>query len=138
MDNAINLWTISSENVTILQNPKLEDSFFIVSSCLHWNAKATTFDFLRKMSFGKLFPVFSFLLLPFLLRVIYMGRVLGIAQLKRIYSNDKKMAKLHRHLSNIDCLKARTACLVCFISTVNGHCKKRKRSLERLALGARA
>jgi hypothetical protein len=30
----------------------------------------------------------------------------------------------HRHLSNIDYLKARTACLVCFISTVNGHCKK--------------
>jgi hypothetical protein len=32
-----------------------------------------------------------------------------------------------RHLSNVDCLKAHTACLVCFISTVNGHCKKRKK-----------
>jgi hypothetical protein len=32
----------------------------------------------------------------------------------------------HRHLSNIDCLTARTACLVCFISTVNG-CSKKKR-----------
>jgi hypothetical protein len=31
----------------------------------------------------------------------------------------------HRDLSNIDCLKACTACLVCFISTVNGHSKKR-------------
>jgi hypothetical protein len=33
-----------------------------------------------------------------------------------------------------DCLKARAACLVCFISTVNGHRKKRKRSRERPAL----
>ena len=31
----------------------------------------------------------------------------------------------HRHLCNIDCLKACTACLVCFVSTVNGHCKKK-------------
>ncbi len=30
----------------------------------------------------------------------------------------------HRHLSNIVCLMARTACFVCFISTVNGHRKK--------------
>jgi hypothetical protein len=30
----------------------------------------------------------------------------------------------HRHLSNIDCLMVSTACLVCFISTVNGHSKK--------------
>ncbi len=34
----------------------------------------------------------------------------------------------HIHLSNIDCLKAHTTCLVCFISTVNGHHNKRKRS----------
>ncbi len=33
----------------------------------------------------------------------------------------------HRHLSNIDCLMAHTACLVCFISTVNGHSKKKKK-----------
>jgi hypothetical protein len=32
----------------------------------------------------------------------------------------------HRHLSNIDCLMAHTACLVCFSSTVNGRSKKRK------------
>jgi hypothetical protein len=44
----------------------------------------------------------------------------------------------HRHLSNIGCLKARTACLVCFIGTVNGHSKKKKRSLDRLALVAGA
>ncbi len=31
----------------------------------------------------------------------------------------------HRHLSNIDCLTAHPACLVCFISTVNGHSKKK-------------
>jgi hypothetical protein len=42
----------------------------------------------------------------------------------------------HRHLSNIGCLKAHTACLVCFISTVNGHSEKRKTSLERPALVA--
>ncbi len=30
----------------------------------------------------------------------------------------------HRHLSNIDCLKARTTRLVCFISTANGLSKK--------------
>jgi hypothetical protein len=33
----------------------------------------------------------------------------------------------HRHLINIDCLMARTACLVCFISTVNGCSKKKKK-----------
>ena len=33
----------------------------------------------------------------------------------------------HRHLSNIDCLMAHTACLVCFISNVNGHSKKNRK-----------
>jgi hypothetical protein len=33
----------------------------------------------------------------------------------------------YRHLSNIDCLTVRTACLVCFISTVNGHSKKERK-----------
>ncbi len=33
----------------------------------------------------------------------------------------------HRHLSNIDCLMACTACLVCFISTVNGRSKKKRK-----------
>ncbi len=31
----------------------------------------------------------------------------------------------HRDLNNIDCLMISTACLVCFISTVNGHSKKK-------------
>ncbi len=31
----------------------------------------------------------------------------------------------HRHLRNIDSLMARSACLVCFISTANGHSKKK-------------
>jgi hypothetical protein len=31
----------------------------------------------------------------------------------------------HRHLRDIDYLMAPTACLVCFISTVNGHIKKK-------------
>jgi len=34
------------------------------------------------------------------------------------------MDSVHRHLSNIDCLMAHTAPLVCFISTVNGRSKK--------------
>jgi hypothetical protein len=33
----------------------------------------------------------------------------------------------HRHLRNIGCLMVHTACLVCFISTVNGRSKKRKK-----------
>jgi hypothetical protein len=37
------------------------------------------------------------------------------------------MLPAHRHLSNIDCLMAHTACLVCFISTINGRSKKKKR-----------
>jgi hypothetical protein len=32
----------------------------------------------------------------------------------------------HRHLSNIDCLMVRTACLACIICTVNGRSKKGK------------
>jgi hypothetical protein len=32
----------------------------------------------------------------------------------------------HRHLSNIDCLVAHTACPACFISTVKGCNKKRR------------
>ncbi len=41
----------------------------------------------------------------------------------------------HRHQSNIDCLMACTTCLVCFISTVNGRNKKKKKpSLGRAAL----
>ncbi len=43
--------------------------------------------------------------------------------------------KDHRHLRNEDCSTARTACLVCFISTVNSSSKKRnKRSLLQAAL----
>jgi hypothetical protein len=43
----------------------------------------------------------------------------------------------HRHLRNIDCLTAHTACLVCFISTVNSRSKQRKkRSLLWAALVA--
>ncbi len=36
----------------------------------------------------------------------------------------------HRHLSNIDSLMARTACLVCFISTVNSRSQKLKEEEE--------
>jgi hypothetical protein len=37
-----------------------------------------------------------------------------------VYENNKHAWMNHRHLSNIDCLTVQTACLVCFISTVNG------------------
>jgi hypothetical protein len=36
------------------------------------------------------------------------------------------MSSIHRHLTNIDCLTATTACLVCFSSTLNGRSEKKK------------
>ncbi len=42
----------------------------------------------------------------------------------------------HRHLSNIDCLTAHTACLVCFISTVNGHNKNKRTNAKNVLLVA--
>jgi hypothetical protein len=36
----------------------------------------------------------------------------------------------HRHLRNIDCLTACTNCLVCFISTVNSHSKRKRKRKE--------
>ncbi len=45
---------------------------------------------------------------------------------KQLWKQLKKMTTHHRHLSNIDCFMAHTACLVCFISTVNGRSKKGK------------
>ncbi len=39
----------------------------------------------------------------------------------------------HRHLSNKVCLMARTTCLVCFISTVNGRNKKIKKNKKLVA-----
>jgi hypothetical protein len=35
----------------------------------------------------------------------------------------------------LDCLMAHTACLVCFISTVNGHCSKKRKEKKKLTLG---
>ncbi len=46
------------------------------------------------------------------------------------------MSDNHRHLSNIDCLMVHTACLVCFISTVNGRSKIKENALEDVALVA--
>jgi hypothetical protein len=43
----------------------------------------------------------------------------------------KQTLKLnHRHLRNIDCLTAHTTCLVCFISTVNFHSKRKRKRKE--------
>ncbi len=38
----------------------------------------------------------------------------------------------HRHISNIDCFMGRTACLVCFISSVNGRSQKTKNKKKKL------
>ncbi len=38
-------------------------------------------------------------------------------------------------LEYIDCLMACTACLVCFISTVNGHCNKKRKEKKKITLG---
>jgi hypothetical protein len=40
------------------------------------------------------------------------------------FISDVVVASVHRHLSNMDCLTAHTACLVYFISTVNSCSKK--------------
>jgi len=50
-------------------------------------------------------------------------------------SASNKMAGVnHRHLSNIDCLTAHMACLVCFISTVNGRSKKKRKKAKNVVL----
>jgi hypothetical protein len=42
----------------------------------------------------------------------------------------------YRHITNIDCLTAHTACLVCFNSAVNGHSKKKIKKAKNVALKA--
>jgi hypothetical protein len=37
------------------------------------------------------------------------------------------LSRAHRHLRYIDCITARTACLVCFISTVNSRSKRKRK-----------
>jgi hypothetical protein len=51
-----------------------------------------------------------------------------LAEERVCYNNLVQRAQCcpHRHLSNVDYLMARTSCLVCFNSTVNGHSKKKK------------
>jgi hypothetical protein len=46
------------------------------------------------------------------------------------------LSGVHRHLSNINCLMAHTACFVCFISTVYGPSKKKERKAKNVALVA--
>jgi hypothetical protein len=38
-----------------------------------------------------------------------------------------KVSSIHRHLSNIDCLSVNTSCLVCFICTINGRSKNKRK-----------
>jgi hypothetical protein len=42
---------------------------------------------------------------------------------------------MQRHVSNKDCLITHTACLVCFISTVNAHSQKRSPGRPALVAG---
>jgi hypothetical protein len=57
------------------------------------------------------------------------------ASLLLIDCNESGIKCNHRHLSKKDCLMARTASLVCFISTVNGRSKRRRRRRRRSRLG---
>jgi hypothetical protein len=43
---------------------------------------------------------------------------------------EQLLGYFHGHLSNIDCLTARTACLVCFSSSVNGRSKRKRKRKE--------
>ncbi len=56
---------------------------------------------------------------------VTVGRVETVDWMIIIERDFHPISYLHRHLSNIDCLMAHTACLVCFISTVNEHSKKK-------------
>jgi len=55
------------------------------------------------------------------------GRLLPIPPNGAAPSSIFMVDSIHRHLSKIDCITARTGCLVCFISTVNGCSKKRRK-----------
>jgi hypothetical protein len=57
---------------------------------------------------------------PYLLVLFYWFLIYVYFTTSRFYAQGED----HRHLSNIDCLTARIACLVWFISTVNGRSKK--------------
>jgi hypothetical protein len=54
---------------------------------------------------------------------IHYTSVLVLATLQ--VATPKAISQGHRRLSIIDCLLAPTTCLVCFISIVNGHSKKK-------------
>jgi hypothetical protein len=65
----------------------------------------------------------------------YSGKMLNQSFYYKNKIDVDKTYQIISHLRNIDCLMAHTACLVCFISTVNSHSKKRKkRSLLQAAL----
>jgi hypothetical protein len=61
------------------------------------------------------------------------GTLVAVSQLAfasaavHLHPLQAKLETTHRHLRNIDCLMACTACLVCFISTVHGRSKKERK-----------
>ncbi len=67
---------------------------------------------------------------------VFSIKSISVFSFETLGQGNKPFPFSHRHLSKIDCLKAHTPSLVYFISTVNGHRKKRKRSLERPALSS--
>ncbi len=58
-------------------------------------------------------------------RAVRISKKINLIFKKMVNRKHSVVACNHRHISNIACLMAHTACLVCFISTVNGHNKKR-------------
>ncbi len=57
--------------------------------------------------------------------------------LGRYYTNWNKPNCVHRHQSNIVCLTAQSTCLVCFINSVNGHSKKKKKKGKKCGTSSR-
>ncbi len=89
---------------------------------IFWNNQT----FLQFCNFKNVWYHYSFF--QFFLRNFYFAYIFGAALYRLSLEPNKvccSIGKSHRHLSNIDCLKACTTCLVCFISTFNGHHKKK-------------
>jgi hypothetical protein len=55
---------------------------------------------------------------------------------RHLIDETAKVDFYHRHQSNIDCLMARTTCLVGFFSTLNGHSKKKRKKAQNVVLVA--
>ncbi len=95
-----NVW-----NVNVGKDIFLLDLLNLVSQVQRPNFKCGKFN-IAQCEFAKHF-----------LRIFFLENVI-LSNLLIIYTYKHTLGVRHRHLRNIDCLMARTACLVCFISTV--------------------